>query len=436
MMSEPFKIGMIGCGTVGGGVLEILRRRADDFRRLLGRPIQVTRIAVRDPSRPRPVLDAYLPRAPEICTDVEQVTRDPNVDLVVEVAGGIELAPDWMVDALKHGHDVVSANKAALAFHAREIFETARSNDRSVYYEASVAAAIPIVESLQNALVGNQVTRVYGILNGTCNYVLTRMAQDGVEYEAALADAQDKGFAEADPTLDVGGDDTAHKLALLGGIVTQAIVDADSVYTEGMTRVTRDDIRYAQGLGYRIKLLAIARCHDSGAWEFRVHPTMISHDEILSQVSEEFNAVRLDGDAVGPILFYGRGAGSLATASSVVADVMRAAKGDKPFPGGQTGDPPPRVAIGEVELRNYVRMTVIDERGALGRITSVLGKSGISIASIHQPDAKTGEPVPVVLVTHRVVDRVIEEALEELFERKLLTEPATRIRIERFPQLA
>ena len=435
-MSDSFRIGMIGCGTVGSGVLELLRRRAEDFTRLMGRPVQVTRIAVRDPKRDRPNIHAADGSVPELCGDPLAVTSDPDFDLVVEVAGGVEPARDWIVDALQHGHDVVSANKAALAFHGREIFAAARANARRVYYEASVAAAIPIIESLQNALIGNRVHRLYGILNGTCNYVLTRMEEDGVDYEDALQDAQEKGFAEADPTLDVGGGDTAHKLALLGGIVTHALVDANSVYTEGMTRVTGDDITYAEQLGYRIKLLAVARCDDSGAWEFRVHPAMISRSEILSQVSEEYNAVRLDGDAAGPMLLYGKGAGSLATASSVVADIMRAAKGDKQLPGVQSLDPPDRVEIGEVELRNYVRMTVLDERGTLGRITSVLGEQGISIASIHQPEAKTGQPVPVVLVTHRVVDRVIEEALQGLYEQKLLTEPATRIRIEGFPKLA
>lgn len=431
-MKEPLRIGMIGCGTVGTGVLELLHRRAGEFAGLLGRDLRVVRIVVRDLSRSRPQIAEFASPPPELSDTPANVTGADDVDLVVEVAGGVDAPRDWIVDALRNGHDVVTANKATLAFHGREIFGTAQETGRHVFYEASVAAAIPIIESLESALVANQIGQIHAILNGTCNYILTQMEREQKDYADALREAQEKGFAEADPALDVGGDDTAHKLALLGSLITRSFVDADSVYTDGITAITRDDIAFGEQMGYRIKLLAIARRGADDAWEFRVHPTMISRSEVIAEVSDEFNAVHVQGDAVGPMLLYGKGAGSLPTASSVVADIVRAAKGDSRFALSPDLREIKRIEIDEIELRHYVRMTVLDRPGVLGRITSVLGECGISIASIHQPEAKTDHPVPVVLVTHETKEEVIAQSLEELHRAGLLTEPATRIRIEEF----
>ncbi len=429
-MAEPFKIGMIGCGTVGSGVLELLRRRGDDLTRLLGRAVRVTRIAVRDPTRPRHHLAGLLSAGVELTGDTTRVTRDPGVDLVVEVAGGKDLARGWILDAIEHGRDVVTANKAALAFHGAELFAAARARGRCIYYEASVAAAIPIIEMLLNGLVANQMTRISAILNGTCNYILTRMDYDHLDYGAALAEAQAKGFAEADPTLDVSGGDSAHKLALLAGIVTRSHIPVESIYTEGLERITREDMEFARQFQYRIKMLAIAKRNEQGAWELRVHPTLIPRDEILAQVRDEFNAIYLKGDAVGPMLAYGKGAGSLPTASSVVGDIVRAAKGERGAPNAHGADLPELVSIESVELRNYIRMTVLDVPGVLGRITSFFGMRHISISSIHQPEARMNHPVPVVLVTHRTPDHVVTEALRDLESAKLLLKAPTRIRIE------
>ena len=257
-MSAPFRIGMIGCGTVGTGVLELLSRRKEGLERATGRVCRVSRIAVRDLERPRHRVAELMDPDAELTDDVQRITGASDLDLVVEVAGGVEAPRDWMIDALRNGLDVVTANKAALAFHGREIFETAREHGRCVFYEASVAAAIPAIEILENALVANRITRLYGILNGTCNYILTRMEEARCEYEEALKEAQEKGFAEADPTLDVGGDDTAHKLALLAGLITHSFVDASTIHTEGMSRISREDIEFAKELGYRIKMLGIA----------------------------------------------------------------------------------------------------------------------------------------------------------------------------------
>jgi homoserine dehydrogenase len=394
---------MIGCGTVGSGVLEILKRRDEDLTRLLGRPIRVTRIVVRDPTRPRHQLAGLVSGGVELTGDPRRVTRDPGVDVVVEVAGGKDTPTEWMLDALSHGRDVVTANKAALAFHGAELFQAARAHGRCIYYEASVAAAIPIIEMLLNGLVANQMTSISAILNGTCNYILTRMEFDNLEYGAALAEAQAKGFAEADPTLDVSGGDSAHKLALLAGIVTRSHVPVESIYTEGL---------------------------EQNAWELRVHPTLIPREDILAQVRDELNAIFLKGDAVGPMLAYGKGAGSLPTASSVVGDIVRAAKGERGMPNSVGGAPPELIPIAKVELRNYIRMTVLDVPGVLGRITSFFGMRHISISSIHQPEARMNQPVPVVLVTHKTQDRVVTDALRDLENAKLLVRPPTRIRIE------
>lgn len=428
-MSVPFRIGMIGCGTVGTGVLELLARRRAELERATGRPLQVTRIVVQDLARPRHHLSELLDKETELSADVQAVTRASDVDLVVEVAGGVDGPREWMLDALRGGRDVVTANKAALAFHGREIFQTAREHGRCVFYEASVAAAIPAIEILENGLVGNRITRLYGILNGTCNYILSRMEDEQIGYEEALKEAQEKGFAEADPSLDVGGDDTAHKLALLAGIITHSFIDASTVYTEGMTRISREDIEFTAEFGYRIKMLGIARCDEHRAWELRVHPALISREDILAQVKDEFNAIELRGSAAGPMLLFGKGAGALPTASSVVADIVRAARGTA-VPPLNAINPPERVDIDHVELRNYIRMTVLDAPGILGRITSFLGMRNISIASIHQPEAKIGYPVPVVVITHKTGDRVISDALRDLEKAQLLKEPAVRIRIE------
>jgi homoserine dehydrogenase len=435
-LNDPCTLGLIGCGNVGSGVLELLHRRGDDLARVVGRPLKVARIAVRDPCRPRHHLANLLNPEVEFTADLQRITRAPGIDLVVEVAGGKDAPRDWMIDALRHQRDVVTANKFALAFHGEEIFRAAREEGRTVYYEASVAGAIPIIEILQNALVANQLTRISAILNGTCNYILTRMAQDRMDYQTALAQAQEKGFAEADPTLDVGGGDTAHKLALLAGIVTHSHISVEKIYTEGIDRLTLEDMDFAKEFNYRIKMLAIAKRNEHGGWELRVHPTLIPEREILAQVYNEFNAVDLRGDAIGSMMIQGKGAGSLPTASSVVADIVRAAKAGRQArssssPSNSHGlSPPEIVPIEKVELRNYIRVSVLDVPGVLGRITSLFGMRQISISSIHQPEAKIGFPVPVVLVTHRTPDRVVSDALRDLERVNILRGPATRIRIE------
>ena len=398
--------------------------------RLLGRPLEVRRIVVRNPERRRPHLEDLLSGDVEVSSDPRRVTREPGVDLVVEVAGGTEEPRDWILDSLAHGRDVVTANKAVLAFHGGELFEAAAERGRGIYYEASVAGAIPIIEMLQNGLVANQMTQISGILNGTCNYILTRMDLEHMGYEEALEQAQAKGFAETDPTLDVSGGDSAHKLALLAGILTRAYVPAESVYTEGLDGITLQDVEFVRKLGYTIKMLAIARRNEHGAWELRVHPTLIPEESILAGVRDEFNAVHMQGDAVGSMLAYGKGAGALPTASSIVGDIVRAARGVRGLPPQLDGNRPEVVAMDDVELRHYIRMTVLDLPGVLGKITSYFGLRQISISSIHQPDARVGSPVPIVLVTHAAADRVVSDVLRDIEGANLLVETPMRIRIE------
>lgn len=430
MAQSPYRIGLIGCGTVGAGVLELLHRRRDVFAGLLGRAIEVSKVVVRDLEKTRHNVYGFV--KPDVFTDdPADVTGNPDIELVVEVAGGVDMPRQWMTESLSNGKDVVTANKAALALHGDEIFQFAAINNRSVYYEASVAAAIPIIEILQNGLVANQITHLSGILNGTCNYVLTRMEEAGLGYTEALEEAKQKGFAEADPTLDVNGDDSAHKLALLARIIAHAHIPVADIFTEGIEEITAEDISFASDLGYRIKLLSIGCRHEDGSWDLRVHPSLIHRDEVLAQVRKEVNAVQVKGDAVGPMLVYGSGAGAFPTASSVVADIVRAAKGDRPTMNSLNGLPPEIVPIDKVAVRNYIRVTVLDLPGVLGRVTSFLGMKGISIQSMRQPEAKHGQPVPVVLVTHAVEDGVVSRALDELRERTdLLNGPTTRIRIE------
>ena len=442
-MSEPYKIGIIGCGTVGSGVIELLHRRREDLERRAGRPLEVRRIAIQDLERSRHQVLPFLSNDVEFTADVARITEADGIDLVVEVAGGVEAARDWMLAAFNHRRDVVTANKAALAFHGGTIFEAASANNRRVYYEASVAAAIPVIEIFQNGLVANQVTRISAILNGTCNYILTRMEQDGMEYAAALTLAQEKGFAEADPELDVGGGDTAHKLALLAGIVCNTYVPVERIYTEGIESITADDMRFARGMEYRIKMLAIAKRAADGSWDLRAHPTLVPENEVIAQVHNEFNAVSLRGDAVGQMLFHGKGAGALPTASSVVADILRAAENGHSSVGvpgsvvkgeasreAAAGDALRWVETADVELRHYIRVSVRDVPGVLGRITSLFGMRQISISSIHQSKARIGYPVDIVLVTHKTPDRVVDQALRDLQNANLLQAPATRIRIE------
>lgn len=416
-------IGLIGCGVVGQGVVEILRTRAEGLVRAAG-PFKLVGVAVRDPSRPREGV------SPELFTTPEKLIADPRVDVLVEVAGGVDAPFAWVSEALRAGKTVVTANKALLAERAEELHALLADHPGKLFCEAAVAGGIPIIQALDRGLVGNRVLQVEGILNGTCNYILTLMERQRLSYADALAQAQAKGFAEADPHLDVSGGDSAHKLAVLAGLVLERPVSSKEVFTEGIERISAFDLAWAEDHGFRIKMLAIGRFGEGGV-ELRVHPTLVPRTRLISQVMEEFNAVSLEGDLSGPQLYQGRGAGRMPTASAVVSDIVQALRGEpllraRPKPFGEVR----RIPIGEVESRQYLHLEVIDQPGVVAKVASALAANGISIASMFQPEVSHGSQVPLVLTTHRAQDAKVTRALESLARESFLVGAPVRIRME------
>ena len=400
MTSEPLGVGLVGCGTVGSAVADLLLTHADRLTARGGRPLPLRRVVVRDPSKPRSV-PAHL-----VGTDPQAVTRAADVQVVVELVGGTDFARRLVLDALAAGKHVVTANKALLAHHGPEVFAAARAADRAVCFEAAVAGGVPVIRALAESLAANQITAIQGILNGTCNFILTRMAEAGASYPDALAEAQRLGYAEADPTLDVDGSDTAHKLAVLAQIafgVTAAPADLERT---GIDRLDAADVRYAAELGYVVKLLAEAWSAD-GEVALHVSPVLIRQTDMLARVRGAFNAVQVVGDVVGETLYQGPGAGARPTASSVVADLLDLAVGraQRTFAAARLWDGRGRgfrlAKTDMVRSRFYLRLAVEDRPGVLADVCRALAGEGISIAAVAQHEGAAGEPsVPLVLMTH------------------------------------
>jgi homoserine dehydrogenase len=412
-------VGLLGVGTVGSGVLRLLHEQGERVARRAGRRIEVKWALVRDQSKPRnaPMGDV------RVVTDVRRVIDDPEVSVIVEAMGGTVPTLGIVCDALAAGKDVVTANKALLAEHGPELFAQARKHGRAVAFEASVAGGIPIVQALGVALAANQIQSLAAILNGTCNFILTSMTRDGLAYETALSQAQELGYAEADPAMDVNGTDTAHKLAILAQLAFGASVPMSRIPCAGIDRVQTADIRYAAELGYTLKLLALAKLSSSGL-EIRVAPTLVRQGTPLADVRGPYNAIRVVGDAVGDTLFYGRGAGMMPTASAVVGDLIdvvvgRAARTARALDLWPESAPPPRLTPPSVvRSRYYLRFTIADRPGVLAMIAKVLGEHAISIASViqHDPgdDAPADSPVPLVIMTHSAVEAALKAALFEI----------------------
>jgi homoserine dehydrogenase len=401
-MAEPLNIALVGGGTVGGGVARILLGHPDRITRRAGRPVHLKRVVVRDAHKPRPTIPSEL-----VSTDIAAAIHDPQVQVIVELIGGTGVAKQVVLDALAAGKHVVTANKALLAEHGPEVFEAARKHERAVGFEASVAGGIPIIRALAESLAANQVTAIQGILNGTSNFILTAMADRGVGYADALAEAQRLGYAEADPTLDVDGSDAAHKLAILAQIAFGVTVPVKQIERFGIADLHAMDLRFAQELGYTIKLLAEAWL-DGREVALHVAPVLLRRTDMLAQVRGAFNAVQVVGDAVGEVMFQGPGAGALPTASSVVADVIDLAVGraQRTFQAMKLWSPglgcTLRPSAG-VRSRFYLRVLVKDEPGMLADVARVLANEGISIASVIQHEAvegHAGEVVPLVIMTH------------------------------------
>jgi len=415
---QTIKVGLLGFGTVGAGVVKAFQKNGDLLARRLGGPVELVRIADLDITTPRPVtVDAGV-----LTTEASAVLDDPAIQVVVELIGGYEPARSFVLRAIANGKHVVTANKALLALHGEEIFEAAERAGVDVLFEAAVAGGIPVISAVKENLGANRFESVFGILNGTCNYILTRMTDEGADFSAVLADAQAKGYAEADPTFDVEGIDTAHKLALLCSLSFGTHIDFKSIYTEGITRITALDIEFAREFGYKFKLLAIGK-RDGDQIEVRVHPTMLDLDHPLAKVDGVFNGVRLIGDFVGPVMLYGYGAGMDATASAVMGDVMALVRNLRAGTGIRTpalGCPQAaveRLAVKPMEelvSSYYLRVFVKDQPGVLAQIAGVLGRHRISIESMMQPHRHEADAVPIIMMTHEALERDVRAALAEI----------------------
>jgi homoserine dehydrogenase len=415
---EDVSIGLLGLGTVGTGVVKLLERNHASIRKRLGRGLRLAAVAVRHPARKR---DVALDRV-RIVGDPWRLLADPAIDVIVELIGGIEPAKSLVLGAIAAGKDVVTANKALLATHGQDVFQAAERAGVRLGFEGSVAGGVPIIRVLRQALAGDRNRAIYGIVNGTCNSILTAMTDRGAEFHEALAEAQAAGLAEADPSLDVDGIDAAQKLSLLVMLAFGARCPLSSIHTEGIRRVGQLDVAFARELGYVIKLLAIAK-DDGRSIEARVHPTMIPRASLLADVRGAFNAVHVQGDALGPTMYVGEGAGMLPTATSVLSDILEVAESR----GRRDARPAPPLgmpwrelrrarirAIGGLETEYYLRFLVLDRPGVLGRIASILGRHQISIASVIQKDRKRGTSVPIVIRTHDALERNLVRALAEI----------------------
>lgn len=431
---DPIRVGLLGCGTVGTGVLRILRDNAADIEARLGVPIVVVGIAVADTAKSR---DPVVLQS-KLTTDAMSLIDNPAVDVVVEVIGGYEPARTYLLAALERGKHVVTANKALLARHGTELFLKADDVQRDVIFEASVGGGIPIIRTLREGLASDRIDTIHGIINGTSNYILTAMALEGRSYEAALLDAQKLGYAEADPTMDCGGIDAAQKLSILISVSYGAQIPFDQITTDGIESVTDLDMRFAKAFGYTIKPLAVARAYSDGI-EARVHPALIPSDSMLGSVNGVFNAVRVQSHALGPVLFYGQGAGMMPTAAAVVSDIIELGRNVRRGTSGRL----PHLAFHAdlVETRGfrpraqnrcpfYLRFSVEDRPGVLAAIAGVLGERSISISQLIQEDAKAGRPVQVVMLTHVVTEGDVMAALATIDAMPFALAPTRYLRVE------
>ena len=433
-MKSRIGVGIIGFGTVGTGVAKILVNNAALITRRVGVPIELVRVADLDIVKDRGVALGQG----VLTTDAKAVLADSNIDVVIELIGGYDTAKRVILEAITAGKHVVTANKALLALHGEEIFQSATQKGVELGFEASVGGGIPVIRALTEGLAGNRIESIYGIINGTSNYILSRMTHEGQDFQEVLQDAQRAGYAEADPTFDVAGIDSAHKLAILVCLAYGTPVNFKDVYTEGITNITPIDIAYAKQFGYTIKLLGIAKLMD-GEIEARVHPTMLPSNSPIAQVEDVYNAIQLVGDAVGDVVLYGRGAGSMPTGSAVVSDVIAIARnvikggvGRVPVASFQQDQRRPlRLRpMEEISSLYYLRFTVVDRPGVLAQIAGELGRCGISISSMVQQGRREGQTVPVVIKTHSAKERDVQAALREINRQPFVSEPTMLIRVE------
>lgn len=427
---KSVNVGICGLGTVGSGTFNVMQRNIEDIARRAGKPVRITHVGARRDNPACELGDVKVSR------DIFDVVRDPDVHIVVELIGGNDTAKELVLEAIKNGKHVVTANKAMIAVHGNEIFKAAEANNVVVTYEAAVAGGIPIIKAIREGLVANDIKWLAGIINGTGNFILTEMREKGRMFDDVLKEAQALGYAEADPTFDVEGIDAAHKLTILASIAFGIPLQFDKVYTEGISTITREDVQYAEELGYRIKHLGFTRKTPEGV-ELRVHPTLVPEKRLLANVNGVLNAVLVEGDAVGPTMYYGPGAGAEQTASSVIADIVDIAReinnaGNVPHLGYIVEtENLPVLPVSEIETAYYLRIIVKDEIGQMAHIASTLSENGINIEAIIQKEPEEdASVVPLILLTRVVREKQMEKAIKEIEALESVTKPVVRIRVE------
>lgn len=423
------QIGLLGCGTVGAGVVALLNQNREVITHRTGDEIKIKRVLEKDTEKCRELgLDPAM-----ITTDIHDIINDEEIDIVVELIGGIQPACDYIIQAMQKGKHVVSANKDLIAEHGKQLFDTAEAMHVDFYFEASVAGGIPIIYPLKQSLAANRIKEVIGILNGTTNYILTKMSQEGRDFKEVLAEAQALGYAEADPSADVGGLDAARKIAILSSIAFNSRVTASDVYVEGITSITPVDIKFAHELGFVVKLLAIAKEDDAGRLEIRVHPAFLPKSHPLATVNDVFNAVFVYGDAVGEIMHYGRGAGRFPTASAVLGDIIDIARNIHQGISARIGctcfDHKEILNINQLSAEFYIRMTVTDRPGVLAGIAGVFGNNNVSIASVIQKSS-SGDTAELILITHKVREQNLRDSLAVLQGMSIVSAIDNVIRLE------
>lgn len=431
---KNINIGLIGFGTIGCGVVKLLRDNEDLIAKKLDAKIVLKKIADIDITTPRPVqTDQKI-----LTSDAREILRDKNIDIVIELMGGYEPARTFILEAIANGKQVVTANKALLAAHGNEIFSKAEKKKVDIGFEASVGGTIPIIRTLKESLIANNIKSIYGIMNGTANFILSKMTDEGKDFDVVLKEAQKLGYAEADPTYDIEGIDTAHKLALTLSLAYGCKVNLDDIFREGITKISGQDVIFARELGYRIKLLAIAILHD-GIVEARIHPTMIQSDHLLANVNSNFNAFHLIGDASGPVFLYGQGAGMMPTASAVVSDIIDIARNKLE---GVNGCNPLRtqkeaamdniklLPVDHIETKYYFRFSAVDRPGVLSKISGILGENNISIATVIQKARQKEGAVPVVMTTYKAREKNVRGALKKIDKLDIVLDKTILVRIE------
>lgn len=430
---KPVKVGICGLGTVGGGTFNVLKRNADEIARRAGRKIIVEEIGARHTN---PDCDT---KGMQITDDIFEVAKNPEVDVIVELIGGYDVAKELVLTAIEHGKHVVTANKALIAVHGNEIFEAAQKKNVMVAFEASVAGGIPIIKAIREGLSANKINWLAGIINGTGNFIMTEMRDKGRDFDDVLKEAQELGYAEADPTFDVEGIDAAHKLTILASLAFGVPLQFEKAFTEGISKITREDVQYAEELGYRIKHLGISRRSENGV-ELRVHPTLIPESALIANVNGVMNAVLVDGDAVGQTMYYGAGAGAEPTASAVVADivdVVRTLTADRDnrvphlaFQPSELSDAP-ILPVEQTESAYYLRMNALEKPGVLAKVTSILGSQEINIEAIIQKETAEDQ-VPVIILTQTVLEQKVNDAIAQIEALEEINGSVTRIRVEHF----